>query len=127
MADPSGSEKGKDITTPDPVPPSPSSSTGPRYEEIRTAQNDAIEKEAVDETDPKRPELSRNKSSAATSVTSTRPSVPPPVQKPWYKQPNPLRWGKIPEIPDERRVSPEYKAGFFSALIFQWMSSLMQV
>ncbi|KAK5656320.1 hypothetical protein OQA88_4700 [Cercophora sp. LCS_1] len=123
MADLPSSEKGKDTTTPDPVPPSPASSDGPRYEEIRTAQNDVIEKEGV----PKRPELSRNKSSAATSVTSTRPSIPPPPpQKPWYKQPNPLRWGKIPAVPDERRVSPEYNAGFFNALIFQWMSSLMQ-
>ena len=40
---------------------------------------------------------------------------------------NPLRWGGIPKVPDERLVSREYQAGFFSKLTFQWMTPLMSV
>ncbi|TWU73782.1 hypothetical protein ED733_003923 [Metarhizium rileyi] len=45
--------------------------------------------------------------------------------KPWYKQANPLRWGRTAPVPRERSVSPEYNAGFFSKLTFQWMTPLM--
>jgi hypothetical protein len=73
-----------------------------------------------------RDELNRMKSYAtATSVTSATATNRLPVQKPWYKQPNPLRWGKIPAVPKERTVSPEHKAGFFSSLVFQWIAPLM--
>jgi hypothetical protein len=47
--------------------------------------------------------------------------------KPWYRTPNPLRWGGIPPIPDERIVSPEYKAGFLSQLTFSWITPMMVV
>ncbi len=40
---------------------------------------------------------------------------------------NPLRWGKIPPIPEERIVCPEVDAGFFSKLIFHWQASMMRV
>ncbi|KAK4657219.1 ATP-binding cassette transporter yor1 [Podospora pseudocomata] len=77
------------------------------------------------ENNKERNELNRTKS-YATSVNSAALTNPPlPVQKPWYKQPNPLRWGKIPPIPEERVVSPEHKAGFFSKLVFHWMGPLM--
>ncbi|KAL2760620.1 hypothetical protein ACRALDRAFT_2056656, partial [Sodiomyces alcalophilus JCM 7366] len=59
-------------------------------------------------------------------VTSTR-SRTVVEHKPWYKTPNPLRWGRIPPVPTERTVSREHTAGFFSLLVFQWMAPLMSV
>ncbi|KAK3076965.1 hypothetical protein LTS18_011539, partial [Coniosporium uncinatum] len=44
----------------------------------------------------------------------------------WYQKLNPLK-RKIPPIPEERQVSREYNAGFFSMLTFQWMAPLMSV
>jgi hypothetical protein len=61
----------------------------------------------------------------ATSVTSTTATNRLPEQKPWYRQPNPLRCGKIPPVPKEKAVSPEHTAGFFSSLVFQWIAPLM--
>lgn len=52
------------------------------------------------------------------------------VEKPrkrWYKRLNPLRWEEPPPVPEERTVSKEYGAGFFSIISFQWMSPLMRV
>ena len=46
-------------------------------------------------------------------------------KKPWYRRLNLLKWGKEPPVPTERTVSPEYYAGFWSLLTFQWMSRLM--
>ncbi|KAG5981612.1 hypothetical protein E4U55_002748 [Claviceps digitariae] len=60
--------------------------------------------------------------SIVTVAPSTLQSPPP---KPWYKQKNPLRWGRVPPVPKERIVSREHKAGFFSKLTFQWMTPLM--
>ncbi|KAK3944182.1 P-loop containing nucleoside triphosphate hydrolase protein [Diplogelasinospora grovesii] len=75
----------------------------------------------------RRPQLNLVKSYATgTSAVSAASEREKPEQKPWYKQPNPLRWGKIPPVPEERKVSPEYKAGFFNLLFFQWMGPLMQ-
>ena len=48
-------------------------------------------------------------------------------EKPWYKTPNPMRWGKIPPVPEKRTVSREYNASFLSKVYFQWMSPLMSV
>ncbi|KAL2016707.1 hypothetical protein VTK56DRAFT_3170 [Thermocarpiscus australiensis] len=74
----------------------------------------------------RRADLHRLRSIAtATSKSSVTAAGGLPEQKPWYKQPNPLRWGKIPPVPKEREVCPEYKAGFFSSLTFQWIASLM--
>jgi ATP-binding cassette subfamily C (CFTR/MRP) protein 1 len=80
-----------------------------------------------EDANPRRRDLDRVRTAAtATSLTSTAaPTTRLPEQKPWYKQPNPLRWGKIPPVPKERQVCPEYKAGFLSKLFFQWMAPLM--
>ena len=51
----------------------------------------------------------------------------PPEAKTWYKTPNPLRWGRVPPVPDTRAVSREYKAGILSKITFQWMAPLMRV
>jgi hypothetical protein len=75
-----------------------------------------------------KPAMDRTKSHATdASVTTTTTRQPDDTPKPWYKRYNPLRWGKIKPVPAERTPSPEYKAGFFSMLIFEWMAPLMQV
>ncbi|CAG5183645.1 uncharacterized protein ALTATR162_LOCUS10684 [Alternaria atra] len=47
-------------------------------------------------------------------------------KKPFYKRLNVLK-NNPPPIPKERKVSPEYTAGFFSRLSWQWMQPLMRV
>ncbi|KAI0379954.1 ATP-binding cassette transporter protein YOR1-like protein [Hypomontagnella monticulosa] len=84
--------------------------------------------EESDEKRAGREELKHTQSYAtdtsAVTRTTSRASVPV-AKKPWYKTPNPLRWGSIPPVPKEREVSREYRAGFFSKLTFQWMAPLM--
>ncbi len=132
MAGP-GSEK--DIGLPDPVAatyeyPDPN-------EPVQEEKDIAIANLQEDEDDngsssaedrEKTVQLARVKS-AATDISVTTDAPPPPVyqSKPWYKTPNPLRWGKIPQVPEERTPCPEAKAGFFSSLIFLWMGPLMHV
>jgi hypothetical protein len=63
--------------------------------------------------------------SVATSAATSR--HPERDSKPWYKTPNPLKWGKIPPIPQEKDICPEYHASFLSKLVFHWMAPLMRV
>lgn len=69
--------------------------------------------------------------STATSVTeASYAGLSKPVQKrrlPWYHKINPLKHGDPAPLPEERSVCPEYSAGFFSHLTFQWMNPLMTV
>ncbi|KIN03816.1 hypothetical protein OIDMADRAFT_193722 [Oidiodendron maius Zn] len=58
-------------------------------------------------------------------MTGTEPQVLP-KQKPWYKNPNPLRWGKIPPVPEVRTMSREYNAPFLSLVYFQWIAPIMK-
>jgi len=131
MADPL-SEKGEGTAHPDAAPPSPSRSSSdspvqPKYEEIRPSAQKDTNTDGGQGKDAQRPSMDRLRSYAtATSVTSA-PSAHFPEPKPWYKQPNPMRWGKIPPIPEERKVCGEHNAGFFSKLIFHWMGPLMNV
>jgi len=77
----------------------------------------------------KRPQIAHTKSYATTNSGMTRSdsnvTTPPVVNKPWYKQPNPLRWGGIPPVPEVREVSREYTASFFSLVYFQWIAPIM--
>ncbi|KAI2779477.1 ATP-binding cassette transporter protein YOR1-like protein [Daldinia loculata] len=86
--------------------------------------------EESDEKRAGREELKHTQSYAtdtsAITRTTSRASVPV-TKKPWYKTPNPLRWGSIPPVPKERQVSREYKASFWSKLTFQWMAPMMDV
>ncbi len=69
----------------------------------------------------KRPNIDRTKSYATTTsvVTKTDSHVDVQVEKkPWYKQVNPLRWGKTPPVPETRKVSREYHASFLSLVYF---------
>lgn len=147
MAGSSSENKGKETLSdvPDPIARTHShqSSDEPVEEEQKIAKaqlgsNDNDKTENIetgrsrddsedDDNAERRAELQRMKSSAtATSLASTTPTAQPNyTPKPWYKQPNPLRWGKIPPVPKERKVCPEHKAGFFSLIFFGWMGSLM--
>ncbi|KAJ5287805.1 hypothetical protein N7478_003491 [Penicillium angulare] len=51
----------------------------------------------------------------------------PKKKQKWYNRLNPVRWQTPPPVPEERSVSREYGAGFFSIITFQWMSPLMNV
>ncbi|RDW76860.1 ATP-binding cassette transporter YOR1 [Aspergillus mulundensis] len=64
----------------------------------------------------------------AGSETESTASVDPKTQK-WYRRfsLNPLRWQSIPPVPEQRSVSREYGASFFSIASFQWMAPLMKV
>lgn len=77
-----------------------------------------------EETDLK---LTKSHATDTSAVSGATSSVAPPAKKPWYKNLNPLRWGGIPPVPTERKVSREYKAGFLSLVTFQWMTPLMTV
>lgn len=69
--------------------------------------------------------------SVATDASATTGAVSAAAaryaSRPWYKRMNPLRWGGVPMVPDERPVSREYRASFLSKLTFQWMTPLMTV
>ncbi|PNY29412.1 Oligomycin resistance ATP-dependent permease YOR1 [Tolypocladium capitatum] len=70
--------------------------------------------------------LAATKSSATdASVTTAAAPAPNPNPRTWSAWVNPLRWGGTPRVPDERVVSRESRAGFFSKLTFQWMTPLM--
>ncbi|KAH8887388.1 hypothetical protein GQ53DRAFT_292786 [Thozetella sp. PMI_491] len=97
--------------------------------EIATANLTSADDD-VGSSDPddreKAAELSRARSAATeASVVTSATSRQLHEQKPWYKTPNPLRWGKMPPVPEQRSPCPEATAGFFSALFFSWMGTLM--
>ncbi|OLN82088.1 Oligomycin resistance ATP-dependent permease YOR1-like protein 1 [Colletotrichum chlorophyti] len=118
------------VTAPDPqaaaVEPVPSRE--PEDASFAIDINKTDEKDVSPNTDEKmvRPEMKSTKSHATdASIATTTTTRRQPESKPWYKTPNPLRWGGIPPVPEERIVSREYKAGFFSLLTFQWMAPMM--
>ncbi|KAF3771283.1 hypothetical protein M406DRAFT_248309 [Cryphonectria parasitica EP155] len=69
--------------------------------------------------------------SCATDVTATTQATGHAVgeddkKKTWSQRLNPLKWGAIPPVPEEREVSHEYQASFFSKLFFTWQGPLMR-
>jgi ATP-binding cassette subfamily C (CFTR/MRP) protein 1 len=85
------------------------------------------EKLGTDDRDS-RPEAHRTLTTTSTLsavTTNERPALK--QSKPWYKEPNPLRWGAMPQVPKDREISHEHGAGFFNQLTFSWMGSLMRV
>lgn len=109
--------------TADSEPATPVSVYNDPEEEIR--RHEEPDEKRADREELKHTQSYATDTSAVTRTTS-RASVPK-AKKPWYKEPNPLRWGSIPPVPKERQVSREYKAGFLSKLTFQWMAPLMNV
>lgn len=128
----SPNEKEKEISLPNPVA-DPVAEQRHREDEIEEAprNDDDLEKLAIGSSsmegdEEKRAELNRMRTNATNTSVTTAATIHPHVEpKPWYKQPNPLRWGKIEPIPETRRPSPEYNAGFFNSLFFSWMGPLM--
>jgi hypothetical protein len=128
----------KDNSPNDPVaetydrPPTPDEPVADEKEVIGESskyEEPAHDHESILEAKEEGSRLDRTKSYAtdASVTTAATSRHPERDSKPWYKTSNPLRWGKIPPIPTERDVSPEYKAGFFSLLFFGWMSPIMTV
>ncbi|KAJ1329416.1 ATP-binding cassette subfamily C (CFTR/MRP) member 1 [Microdochium nivale] len=114
-----------------PVPASPSPATD---HDDSSIDQDAEARRLAEPVDKQaaREEMLRTQSYATDASTITRTAtrqlnVHPGSDKPWYKTPNPLRWGKVPPIPEERQVSREHGAGFWSKLTFQWMAPIMDV
>lgn len=104
------------------------------YEPIKTepvATGAEKDLEAGPDTRSSRGNLSRLQSrssgytDASSDITDTKSSTI--GKKRWYKKANPLKWGPKPPVPKTREVCPEYKAGWFSLLTFQWMAPLMTV
>lgn len=84
------------------------------------------EKEHIEKEE--RPDLQQTKSYATTNsaVTGAESNIAE-SKKPWYKHYNPLRWGKIPPVPETRKVCREYNAPFLSLVYFQWVAPIMSV
>ncbi|ORY72005.1 uncharacterized protein BCR38DRAFT_405019 [Pseudomassariella vexata] len=96
------------------------------------AGDEEIDLEESEEKRTEREEVRRTQSHTTDISTVTRAATSAfdkncETKKSWYKTPNPLRWGRIPPVPEKREESREYKAGFFSKLTFQWMAPLMNV
>lgn len=75
----------------------------------------------------KRLELTREITQASSVATKDLVEPTPPRPKRWYDKINPLKMRTIPPVPEERIVSREHGANFFSKLTFQWMAPLMTV
>ncbi|CAN8095998.1 unnamed protein product [Discula destructiva] len=96
------------------------------------SESDSLEKEKLKDSHTEaRHEIRRMQSyatdvSTTTQATSHHPAGDEHAQKSWSQKLNPLRWGATPPVPEERDVSPEYKASFLSRLFFTWQGSLMR-
>jgi len=94
-------------------------------QEITTQGSDSDEG-AGEKDAPKRATLEQTKSYATTaSAALSQPEAV--IHKKWYQKLNPLKWGGIPPVPEQRTVSREYNAPFLSLVYFQWMAPLMSV
>lgn len=71
--------------------------------------------------------LAKTKSYATETSVSTATEAEAQGPRTWRGWVNPLRWGRIPEVPRERIVSMEYRASFLSRMTFEWMTPLMTV
>ncbi|KAJ0114910.1 hypothetical protein J7T55_004652 [Diaporthe amygdali] len=103
---------------------------GEAMDDYHSESDSNNEKEKVKGTTETRQEVHRTRSyatdaSATTQATSHQGADERQAKKPWYKKVNPLRWGKVPPVPEERDVSHEYKASFLSQLFFMWQGPLM--
>lgn len=97
---------------------------------VQDPEDEIRRQEEDHEKRAEREEIRRTQSTATDLSVLTRTTTgasAPPKSKPWYKQPDPLKWGRIPPIPEERGESREYRAGWLSRLTFQWMAPLMMV
>lgn len=100
-------------------------------EDVTTQRAVAEERNSISPSSPrseKRTSVVDKESASNSSASTDSTSEDTQLQtKPWYKTLNPLRWGGIPPVPDERIISPEHNAGIFSRLTFGWVTPLMVV
>lgn len=89
-------------------------------EPVKTAAESAERTSELDRTGTRATDAS-----VTTQATADAGQNQPPRK--WYQKLNPLRWGGVSPVPDERRPSPEHTAGFLSLLTFTWMGALMTV
>lgn len=65
--------------------------------------------------------------STTTQATSHHPGAGDDnAKKTWSQKLNPLRWGAIPPVPEEREPSHEYNASWISKLFFTWQGPIMR-
>lgn len=97
------------------------------YEPVKDHANKSAQTES-------RPGFSRSATNATTATSASGFSVASretpnaaDTMKPKHKWYNRLllKSGKLPPVPKERTVSPEYGASFFSQYTFQWMQPIM--
>ncbi|KAK3180956.1 ATP-binding cassette transporter yor1 [Lecanicillium sp. MT-2017a] len=69
--------------------------------------------------------LAQTRSNATDASVRTTATELQPKNLPWHKKLNPLKWGGVPPVPEERIISREHGASFFSKLVFNWMTPLM--
>ena len=103
-------------------------------EPLRYVGSDSDFSSSEPEKEKEKAKYGRREMDRTLTTTTTASSVAPPPstaeparKKPWYKRLNPLKRSKKPPIPEERIVSREYGANFFSMLTFQWMAPIMMV
>ena len=95
---------------------------------LKEQETDDISRSAEKDEEGLRPHLTATKSYATeTSVASGPAPSEEPVKRSWVSKINPLRWGPVPPIPEEKVVSKEYGAGWWGRLTFSWMTPLMTV
>ncbi|KAI8935755.1 hypothetical protein NX059_007275 [Plenodomus lindquistii] len=82
------------------------------------SRNNSSSRGALSRTTSAYSEASDNDSDARSSIRK--------VKKPWHKRLNLLKRNP-PPVPKTREVCPEYGAGVFSKLSWQWMQPLMRV
>lgn len=100
-----------------------------KIEQVRERRASSSDNDNDNGEGPQRAHLTLTKSyatdtSAATGATGVLQDSEQQKRR-WYSKMNPLRWGKVPPIPDEPVVSREGAAGFWSLLTFTWMAPLM--
>lgn len=103
---------------------------GEAMDDYHSESDSNNEKEKGKATTETRQEFHRTRSyatdaSATTQATSHHAGDENKAKKTWYRKLNPLRWGKVPPVPEVREVSHEHKASFISQLFFLWQGPLM--
>lgn len=135
----------RDLETPDalaavvaqqdvPAPPPPRTPEVPLQP---SDKSDSAESHSVDNEKSHHPapseshddgeELAPTRTNATDASVGTMATQVEQKEKTWKQKLNPLRWGKIPEIPKEPIISREYGASIFSQVFFNWMTPLMTV
>lgn len=102
-----------------------SSSSSHQDEKMSQAQphNDTKRMASISE---KLSRISSRRSAPGEDEDEEQGPDPSREKSPWFNRINPLKRNP-PPVPEERIVSREYSAGFFSKLTFHWIQPLMTV